>query len=432
MLRVVVLAWAMLTLAGCELGEINRYRHADAGSPDPDAAAIPPPDAFPPPGGDAASDAGPITHDGGLTTHHGTVQILETTIAGHPELGRGLRIDIDLVPLERAADFEEMPGSPLGCRAWIYELALGDTPPAGGDEGALTVTGTSAPVPPCSFLPGSGYQCVASAGAADATVLDDSDGPPGLLPADTALVTITDATFTDADLGRWLTIVGSTHAANDGTFPIVGVPAQPDRLVIANPAAATEPGAYPSTWRVSAGMGPAPGVSLDAIGDADLASVDLLPGGAGHFDWDPWSPPFPVDAGDAFTLDASTLDALTSGTIMSGGNAVTLSCSGAGGSCGAATGTMAAVTTTDADVAGTPDDYFPAPLERQVVISCIAIGPAGTIVVPAPAMALLAGAAPTRIRASYSRVGVALGLTSTGYNNTNVFVGHGVIAFATP
>lgn len=412
-----ILVVVALFAAGCDFGPATL---GDAAVPDAGAAI----DSML----DAPIDAG-VSEDA-ASTHEGTVRVLDTAVVGHPELGHGLQIDIALLPAARAPDVDLLPESPLGCRAWSWDLAAGDRPPVPGDEGTLAITGTSTPVPACTFLPLVGYECVASIGAGVVTILDDSALPPGTLPPDMALVIIEGATFTSADSGRWLTLAGAADAPNNGRFSIVDVPPETDRLVIANPAAVTSEPPFAATWRVSAGLGPVPGIDADPLGDDDLVTVAIAPGGGGHFAWDSGFP-FPLMPGEAFSVSDAAQLVMTSGSAMTAGTRVTLDCDGPGGSCAMAAATAVVITTTDAPVAGMPDDYFPPAVGRMVVATCL-IGGTGTVELAAPLMSLVAAASPSRIRTTYARVNLAAGISATGVNRTWVHVGHAVTAFATP
>lgn len=383
---------------------------------------------------DAGIDAGPEN------THTGTVSIHDTTILNAPTLGHGLSIGIDFPPnTDRLPDYEAMPGSPVGCKAWLYDLAAGDVPVVGSDEGTITITGTTAEVPDCNFVPGVGYLCIAGAGASDTTVVDDS-ALGGAIPADTALVTISGATFDMNDVGRYLSVSGATNAANNGSFPVVGVGSMAGQLVIANPAAVTEATAFTGTWTVLAGAGPNPAYLLgapDPLQDSDMVTAAITPGGGMHIDWDSTIFPFPINTGDSFSLNDAS-EAIVSATgaavVLDDGNAVTLNCEETAGSCPAASGTIVTIQSTDAPIpVGAPPYYFPPATSKMGLIRCANIGPSGLITASADAMAFLQDANATRFRTVYLRVGFAIGVTRfAGVNGTNVVVGHSITAFATP
>lgn len=399
---------------------------ADAGAADapldapmaPDAEAV---DAAP------MTDAPPDAEPPPSTTHSGTISILDLSIAGHPELGSGLSISIDFPPVAGAKPpvYEETPGSPTGCKAWLYDTTAGDSfPPVGGDEGTVHIGGTNAPVPDCVFV-GGAYRCIASAGADTATTILAAADSGGMLPPGTAMVTLGTATpFSAADVGRYVSLTGAINPANNGNFPVVNV-VGPSAAVIVNPAAVTEPMPYASTYTVVAGAGPVPTSPIDAIDEDDMISVSITPGGGGHIMFPPQS--FP--AGDSFTLNTASQGVITN--VPTNGTGFTLSCTGAGGACNSALGTIVLVTTTDAPVAGAPDYYFPAPQNKLAVVRCALIG-ASTVNVPDAAMAVVPMANPTRIRVTYTRVGFALTGNPDGTNPTNIVGGHTVMGFTTP
>lgn len=385
------------------------------------------------------TDAEPPIDAAPMSTHSGTVSIHDTKVLNAPTLGHGLSIGIDFPELGRAPDYDEMPGSPLGCEATRYNLAGGDLPPVGGDEGTIEITGTAAPVPPCNFVAGKGYLCIAGGGADPAaTVTDDSSLPMGTIPPGSALVTIPTATFGAVDVGRYISLAGATNAGNNGAFPILSPGAAAGQVIVGNPLAVTE-AAFAATWTVLVGQGPNPALAAmgapDPLTDADMVSVDLVPGGGMHFDFDSTAMGFPINAGDAFTLDdasAALITAQGAAATLDDGVAVTLDCAGAGGSCGTASGTIVTITTTDTAIPmGAPSYYFPGPTATVTVVRCARIGP-GAIDIPAAAMEQIMMASPTRIRTTFLRVGFALSISSTPINPTTVVVGHSVNGFSTP
>src|SRR5215213_10265673 len=113
----------------------------------PDAG---PPDAAPPPG----------------PTIAGTIAIHEVDVQGAPELGSGMLVSIDFrdVAIPPVPVFDEMPGSPFGCRVFELDPAAGAA--VGLDEGEVTITVEDGDpsFPPCAFDPGRGYRCVVATG----------------------------------------------------------------------------------------------------------------------------------------------------------------------------------------------------------------------------------------------------------------------------
>jgi hypothetical protein len=385
---------------------------ADAG---PDAAI---PDAGP----DAAlPDAAP---DAAVTDHVGTISLQDLSIQGHPELGHGLSITIDLTPLDPIQPVVDTnPGSLFGCKAWVYDLTMGQAPPVtDANHGDISVMAPSTTIPTCTFIPGQGYRCIAGGGAGGAgdLIQDDAAGP-----GTAALVDMAPAayTFSAADVGRYVVISGATPASNNGAFPIVGVNPASNAVIYGNPAAAS--GAFGGTFTVIAGLGPVPPVMglPDPIQDADTLDVAIQPA-SGEFAF----PAQSVAAGDAFVLDMASQ--LQMNTIPMDGSAVTLSCDATSCGAGSALGSLITITTTDGLLPpGAPDYYFPAPVQKTVVVRCAQLAP--SITIPSSVMQVIADSGATRVRTLFIRPGLAATGNADSTNPVNIVVGHALAGFTT-
>ena len=391
----------------------------------PDAQVTPLADAAvasPTPDGDAAPPTDAAVPTAGAT---GLISIQDQQIHGAPAAGHGLSVRAELTAPPRAPDFDEQPGELTGCKAWLYDVD-DDPRPAPLDQGAISVAGTSAPVPAgCVFDGAADYICPVTTGRGAATVTP--------MTAPTALYAIAGAALTDDDVGRHLHVAGDgDHPANGGRFAILAVPA-PDSALVVNPAATGA--AFSAEYTVLAGAGAA-GIPLDSpadpVRDGDQVVVGIAPGGAMDIDF-PDTPP--IDAGDSFELDAAS-DALI-GAIPVDGRAFSLGCGGEGGRCGEAFASIIQLETTDADLTGASPFAMPPAIDRTVVIQCASPGEGGRIEVPAGATDLLRRAGQdspiTRVRVAFMRDGFALATTPPPRppSPVRIVAGHQVVAFTT-
>jgi hypothetical protein len=402
------LAGAPLALAGCPSG--------DDDAPSPDVQTDP-------------ADAGADTADAaaGAISAIGIISIQDQVIHGFPAAGHGLSVRADFTAPGRPPDFDEMPGQPTGCKAWLYDMQDDPPPAVAGDEGIVTVSGTSAPVPDgCVFNGSDGYTCPVASGTAAATVAP--------MDAPAALYDIAGLALSDDDVGRHLRIAGdAARPGNDGSFPILAVP-EPTSAVVVNPAAAA--GAFDARYTVVAGAGAA-GLPLDSprdpVRDDDQVIIGIEPAGRMDFDFPDTAA---IDAGDAFTLDAAS-DA-TLGAIPVDGSAFSLGCSGAGGECNDAFASIIQLETTDGDTAGAPPFALPPAADKKVIISCASLGASGRVDVPAEATALLAAAhraTPiTRVRVAFMRDGFqqASNPPPLPPNPVRIVAGHQIVGFTDP
>jgi hypothetical protein len=410
-----LLPLAALALAGCSSGDDD----------------VPPSDAQPAPadaGADAGTGADASPDAGSAATAVGTISIQDQVIHGFPEAGHGLSVRADFTPPGRPPDFDEMPGQPTGCKAWLYDMQDDPPPPVAGDEGTVTVAGTSAPVPHgCVFDGGGGYFCPVTSG---------SDAPATVTPLESpaARYDLAGARLTEDDIGRQLRIAGDgDRPGNDGRFPILAVPG-PSAAVVSNAAAAA--GQFAASYTVVAGAGAA-GLPLDSprdpVRDDDQVVVGIEPGGGMDFDF---ADTAPIEAGDAFTLDAAS-DAILS-AIPVDGSAFSIGCSGEGGDCGEAFVSIVQLETTDGDTAGAPPFALPPAADRKVIIGCATLGASGRVDVPAQAAALLRDAhraSPiTRVRVAFMRDGfqAASNPPPLPPNPVRIVAGHQIVGFTDP
>ena len=385
-----------------------------AGCPSDDDSA-PPPDAQAP---DAATAA---------PTAIGIISIQDQALHGVPEAGHGLSVRADFSAPPRAPDFDELPGELTGCKAWLYDVQDDPPPAVAGDQGRITVSGTGAAVPDgCVFDGVAGYTCPVASGSAVTTVTP--------MEAPAALYDLSGVALTGDDVGRQLRIAGDgARPANDGAFPILAVPG-PSSAVVANAAAAA--GEFSADYTVVAGAGAA-GIPFDSeqdpVGDDDQVVIGIEPGGEMEFDFPDTAP---IDAGDAFTLDAAS-DAILS-AIPIDGAPFSLGCSGEGGSCGEAFASIVQLETTDGDTGGISRFALPAAVDKKVVISCATLGASGRVELPAGATELLRAAGEatpiTRVRVAFMRDGFQLATNSPPLpaNPVRVVAGHQIVGFTDP
>lgn len=361
----------------------------------------------------------PITYSGGIS-------LLETKVLNPGTsgtfYGQGLRASIRFVTSTNvpAPTLEELPGSPLGCKAWEYtdEQALAAT--VGQDEGIVLLGASGGATPPrmpaCVYTAGLGYDCpeVDTAGFGGTLARGAASG--------TATLTDLDQTFTDAGShGRYVRIRGAAHAANDGEFPIVAL-ADAHTLVYANAAV------YPETLPVAAshvnvaGLGAIPGVAEPGfLADENAMAFTLTPSGGGHFPLFTASTS-PGGVGDDFTVDLPTRRLLNA--MPFNGAPITLGCDA--GSCGggSATGMVVDVVTTDALTAGLSPFAMPLPTTERIEIRCVALAE-NHVTIPAAYSALLMAAGITRIQTTLARPSLMGG----GVANVSSSAGHALVGF---
>lgn len=363
-------------------------------------------------GGDASPDAN-TDASSPRDTHSGLVSVQDIAIANVPQAGHGLTVNVFFNAL-RKPDYEENPGAIAGCRGWSYDVASNPPNPE-EDHGALSIAGIAGGDLACSFRPGRSYVCPTATGTATASTA---------LANGLTAYTLPGASFTSADVGRYLQISGATTATNNGAFAIVAVLSATE-VVVANMAGAAE--SFAATYTVVAGAGPTPNDLYTPFGPSAKIAVGITPGGGGAFAF----PTTTLTPGGAFTLDDPTRALLTA--VPLDGRALHFGCA----SCGEADGTIVRITTTDGDVTGLSPVAMPPPKKRAVELQCLVLG-GTTVDVSAAASKLLAeanAASPiTRVRTAFMRDGLALvgNAAPKPKNTTALAVGRGILGFTTP
>jgi hypothetical protein len=347
-------------------------------------------------------------------THSGIVSIQDVTIQGAKELGHGLSVTVLFTKL-RAPNNEDG-----GCRIWLYD-AVQDPAPELTDQGVIEIDGLEGGPYGCNFSAGSGYFCPTALGSGQVNV---SMGQPG-----TSTYEIEGAAFSQADVGRYLRVVGAMNPKNDGVFPIVAAPSS-DRVVLANPAGSEEK--FTSEYTVLAGVGPVPNNPHDPFAPGSAVTIGITPGGARAFDFADVA----LTPGEAFQLDTASQSTLTA--LALDGASVTLGCNGAGGECGNADASIVRITSTDGDTTGLSPFAMPAPVKKHAEIQCAAENGATSVTIPASITGLFAlwhaDAPPTRVRTAFMRDGFGYAANSAGkpQNQAILAVGRGVIGYSNP
>ena len=411
-----------LLLGGCGLLEIGTPEPIDAGRPDAaavDAAAV-----------DAPVDATPI--DARLAdccvgpTYAGTLDVYEAKVlapggvggfAGQGVVAR-LRFTSSELP---AAQMEEQPGSPAGCKLWRYNPAQAALAMPGLDQGPLLIrspAGGAPLVPSCRFAPG-GYRCPELATESTGGAISAGVGPF----AGVAVLTDADVAYSAANSDdRYVEITGATTPANDGRFAIVGRVGA-DAIAYANPAFVAE--ALPAAARHVnlGGVGPIPGV-VDPGFLADDASVDLVHTVGGLGGVPAFTATLPTGVvGASFPLAPAELARLAA--IPRDGAGFTIACATADCPTSAAAITQLELITTDAPTAGLPPSAMPPPVTQQVVLRCSVVG-ASAVTVPPAYAAWLATAGATRIQATFLRANPML----TGQAQVSALIGHAIVGYS--
>jgi hypothetical protein len=358
-------------------------------------------------------------------TYSGSVSFLEAAVLNPGTsgtfFGQGVQIGISFTASDALPGpvMEEMPGSPLGCKAWEY------TPPQVGallgiDEGSVQVTLSSGtPYPACTFQAGIGYFCPHTGTQSTGGII--AAGPQ----AGTATLTDADTTFNATNsTNRYVRISGATNAANNGAFPILAV-AGANTIVYGNPAVVAE--TIPATGgHINvAGVGPTPQAPDPGfLADDATFMATLTSGGGGHIATFT-SNSGTSTVGDDFTLDIADANRLNALPLT--GAAFTIACGA--GSCinTSASGSILNIVTTDGPTAGQSPFAMPTPTTKRVQIRCAALGQS-TITVPAAFSALLMSSGATRIQSTFIRPLLVVG----GPGNVNVVAGHAIVGFTNP
>ncbi len=372
----------------------------DASTTDPDAASI-----------DArlidATEIDAVSIDAPpAVTYGGTISLLEAALlnpgASGTFFGQGVQASITFTQSDQvpAPVLEEMPGSPLGCKAWVYTAAQAVASSVGVDEGPVQINspaGGAALLPACTFTAGVGYACPETATLSTGGVI--GAGPA----AGTATLTDLDTTYNAMNTtNRYVRISGATTAANNGVFPIVALGGA-NTIVYGNPAATAETIPAAGFHINLAGVGPTPSAP-DPGFLLDLASVDFVHtlGGGQHIAAFTSTTTVGGSVGDDFSVVAGDLQKLNA--LPRDGSAFTFTCDPL--SCPAGTptasGTLINIVTTDAPTAGISPFTMPLPTAERVQIRCAALGQTA-VTVPAAYSAFLMRAGITRIQATLIR-----------------------------
>ncbi len=399
-----VLAIAIGCGGGDDSGDDDVVPDIDAATGTPDAPA---PDA-------------PVPDAGLQSTRLGTVAVSDVAalLAG----GSGAAVSISFEDLSGGAVapvYDDRDGTGAGCAVFVYDLSS-QAPPPVVDEGAVTIGGTESPLPTCAFDTDAGrYLCVATAGTAGAgdTVVDDS-ALGGMIPENTALVSISGVAFSSDHVGMFLQISGFANPVNNGAFPIVAQGSGANQVVIANPASVTQAMAGDGAFAVLAGAGPTPANRDFLSGGANITIAK--PAGTDTVALDETV----IAAGDGFALASASADP---NAIPTNGTAATFTCNGAGGSCGTAAVIAVSGHTTDADVTGLPGFAMPAATGKLATFSCAFFGDTATV--PADAMTAILGADTTRVETRVFRFNLAQQGNTDGTNKINILVGHGHVGW---
>jgi hypothetical protein len=383
-------------LIGCGDDTMSASPDAAIDAPHPDAAM---PDA-------TAPDAGP--------TFSGLVLIADFKVQGHDELGHGGVIDIRFAqngtgPVPQTHVDATQGG--LGCTADLFAAADANQGP-GLAEGRVQITGMSAAIPDCTFgsIANEGYRCVGQSGPSTIAI-----APGG---GSTAQVTVNNATFSNADAGRYLDIRGdTTFTSNNGRFPIIQT-ISATQVLIGHPA--PQVNTFSGNYMTVAGAGPVPNgpAFLEAT---DNVSVSLAVGGGNDF------PPFTQTGMHGVApFHLTTVSAALMTAIPANGNAVTLECDINAGACDG-TLTLVSIDTTDGAVGSLPPYVMPPATGHVARVNCAFIG--RTADIPANIMQVVMQAAPTRIQTFFVRLNLAM---TSDTNQTTFVLGRGIAGYTTP
>lgn len=414
---------ALVALGGCSLLEIGTPEAIDAAAHDAAVVDAAPGDA---PVVDAALIDTPLLDCCVTPTIAGALDVFEAKVLepgdGGTFYGQGLVTRLRYTSSALwPPQLEEVPGSPLGCKAWRFTPAEAATALPGLDEGTLLVrapAGGAPLLPTCGFAP-DGYRCPEPTTASTGGAI--TAGVGGFAGA--AVLTDADVAFSAANSDdRYLEIVGATAAANDGRFPILGRPSA-DAIAFANPGFVVE--ALPATARHVnlGGVGPIPGVA-DPGFLADAASVDLVhvAGGGGHVP--PFTATLPAGSvGDSFALAPAERARLNA--IPRTAAAFTVTCAAADCPPGSAAVTQLELIATDGAIAGLSPFAMPPPVAQLVVVRCTVVGETA-VTVPSAYAAVLAAAGATRIQATFLRANIM----QTGQASVTALIGHAIVGYS--
>lgn len=426
------------------------------GDDDTDAVQIdaPNPDASP----DAAIDAMPPP------PYSATVSITETAIlnpgTANTVMGQGIVILPTYSETATAVPpvFDQMPGTPFGCKVFEYDTPAEVATVIGVNEGAVQVTIDNPPIanppapgaedppfPPCVFQAGAGYLCP-DLGSSQALTVTNSVNLT-MLSAQASMLTVVagSATFDLVDIGRYVKFSGTGIPSLDASvaaFPIVatgtacmaviGANCTASQAVIGLGLTATVP-VTAGMLSTLAGAGPLPGRidpgHLDNAATVSITAVGNAAGGGNHIG--NWT--MTTGAGDDFTVTDAIANLMRN--IPLDGSAFTIECDATGtpSNCGSSVGTVLNIVTTNGSLTGITSPFAMPPPDgtnpKRVNIRCAAIGPT-SITVPAQASAYLMTSGATRIQTTLIRANLG---TATPANPAILpIAGHALVGFTTP
>ena len=420
------------------------------GGDDIDAAAI---DATNP---DAPTDGPPAA------TPSGTFSLLEAHALAPMAMGnvvaaRGIQVGIGFSDPATAVPptFDSMPGSPLGCKVFVYDTPQELATIPGANEGVVNVAINNPDngppdqtYPTCLFAAGAGYICPdlgssQSPGAMTNSIsVTNNVTLTGLGQAATMRLALTStATFGAEDVGRYVKFAGT---GNPGmvpldvaynAFPIIAVDAMDNKVATIGlplPMAAVVP-VTQGTFNTLAGVGPLPGLaSPGQLADDATVTATFVAGngstvpGGNHFGnfMITWTG---AQLGNEFTLDDTNANLLRN--IPTNGTGFTIS----GGAADTAGGAVLNIVTTDTALPqGASPFTFPTPTAKRVNVRCAVLGN-NTITVPDAVAAFLTPAMSGRTRVQATFVRATLGIpTPSPTNSVTPIAGHAVVGFTTP
>lgn len=358
-------------------------------------------------------------------TFSGTVSVLESKVLNPGTsgtfFGQGVQVGVTFTASDQvpAPLMETIPGSPLGCKAWVYTATQAVASSVGVDVGPVQVNSPAgsgtALYPGCGYQAGAGYLCpeTATAGAG---------GTIGAGPqAGLATLTVSGTPYTAANTtNRYVRISGATNAANNGAFPIVAL-ASPSTIVYANPAFVAETMPAAASRINLAGVGPTPSAPNPGFlaDDATMDFVHAAGPNVGAFT----ATTMPASVGNDFTLTTTELNKLNA---LPRGGEFTVTCALADCPAGSASGTLINIVTTDAPTAGLSPFAMPFPVTERVQVRCAALG-SNAVTVPAAYAALLNRAGITRIQTTLIRPQLMAADPAT--TPVTAISGHAIVGF---
>lgn len=332
-------------------------------------------------------------------------------------LGQGREAQLSFHPLTAAVS-EQMPGTPLGCKAWELSPADATAWALGVDEGAIDITATAATTfsgPTCSWTANAGYSCPFNSTASSGGII--GNGPQAGL----ATLTDLDVTFNAANTtNAYIRIQGAANVANDGMFPIVALGGA-NTIVYVNPAVVAEtlPGlAFHANFAFAGGTPSVPDPGF--LDDTAQLSLTLTPGGA--MDFASFTAATTTTVGDDFVLSTQDLPRLNA--VPRDGSSFSISCDSASCLPSSALFTLLDIVTTDGVTTGLSPFAMPPVLTKSVRIQCRALS-ANSITVPAAYSSFIQNSGATRIQTTFIRYN----LMSGGPTSVTAGAGHAIRGF---